>query len=165
MLLRVVVVESLIRFQQVDNPALRVFNPACVLRERLGQPVEHALLELGVVNNDTALVADAVAQPVQEFRPWIAAPVGEEGVMLRLRARRGLPVQAELKRNLLIRPQSVEQRDRRVECLEVEVADGVFQASEEARQRLAVDMGLVGERYLALDRLPVSQVNVVRNIF
>ena len=164
MLLTVVVVEALERLQQVDNPGLQSSDPACVVRERVGQPVEHALLELGVVNNDRALVADAVAQPVQELRPRITAPVGEEGVMLRLRARHGLLMQAELKRHLLVRPQAVEQRDRRVERLEVEVADRVFQALKEAGQRLAVDMGLAGERDLALDSLPVGQVNMVGDV-
>ena len=64
--------------------------------------------------------------------------------MPRLRTRRRLPVEAELEEHLLMRPQTVEQRDRRVECLEVEVAGGVFQPLEEARQRLAVDARLAG---------------------
>ena len=79
-----VVIESLKWLQQVDDTALHVLDPACVLREGVGQCFEHALLEFGVVHNDAALVADAVAQPVQEFRPGIAAPVGKEGMMLRL---------------------------------------------------------------------------------
>src|SRR3989442_1609493 len=102
MLIRVIMTEILERLQQVDEAALHFFDPARVLRKRRRQIVEHALLELGVVYNDRARIANAVAQPVQELSPWISATVGEEGVMLQRHARHGLPVQAELKGHLLI---------------------------------------------------------------
>jgi len=78
------------------------------------------------------------------------------------RAPRGNGVQAELKRHLLVRFQSVEKRDRRVERFKIEVADRVFQSLEETRQRLGVDMRLTRIRDLALDRLSLSQINVFR---
>jgi hypothetical protein len=70
----------------------------------------------------------------------------------------------KLKRHLLVRRQTVEQRDCSEDCFKMEIADWVLQALEEAGQRLAVDVGLASERYRALDRLPVGQINISGNI-
>ena len=90
--------------------------------------------------------------------------IREESVVVRLRGRRGLPVQTELKWHLLVRTQAIEQWDRRRARLEVEVTHRVLQPLEEAGHGWAVDVALAGERDRALDRLPVGQVNVIRDV-
>jgi len=73
--------------------------------------------------------------------------------VLRLGPRRADHVQAELKRDLLIGPQAVEQRDRGAKGLEVQEMQRVFQPAQEFRERRVVDVRLAGDGARLLDRL------------
>jgi len=80
--------------------------------------------------------------------------------MFQGRTQRDDAVRTELKRHLLVRSQTVEQRDRCVDCFKIQVADWILQALEETGKRLAINVGLASERHRALDRLPVCQIKV-----
>ena len=66
-------------------------------------------------------------------------------------------MQAELERDLLIRPSPVDERDSGLECLEIQKVEGVLQCIEEPGDRGAVYVGLAVSLGLQLDSLGFGQ--------
>ena len=86
----------------------------------------------GLLSNHHTLPWEQIVQTAHELSAWIGLAICEKAVVLKLGILRPLHVQTELKGHLLIWPKPVKQRNRRAECLKIQVTDREFDSLEKS---------------------------------